>query len=151
MWNADGAGIVEVAFLCWEEAFVGVDDLAGEGGEGDVGDSFGEAGEGFEDGFVGDGLTDEAGGPAGEIFGWACVASSDSFGEGFRVDEFGMSGGSWEWVGEFGFDVVSLMGQSLELLRVCQAFELYPRRNLSIAARTVCSEGRGGCGGLAGW
>ena len=53
----------------WEEAFVGVDGLARGGGEGVVGDSVDEAGEGFEDGFVGDGLADEAGGPAGEVFG----------------------------------------------------------------------------------
>ena len=55
--------------------------MAGEGGEGVVGDSFNEACEGFEDGFVGDGLADEAGGPAGEIFGCAFVALFDSFGE----------------------------------------------------------------------
>ena len=69
MGDADGAGVVEVAFLCWEETFVGVDGLAREGGEGVVGDSVNEAGEGFEDGFVGDGLADKAGGPAGEAFG----------------------------------------------------------------------------------
>ena len=40
-----------------------------EGAGGVVGDSVDEAGEGFEDGFIGDGLADEAGGPAGEVFG----------------------------------------------------------------------------------
>ena len=81
MGDADGAGVVEVAFLCWKEAFVGVDGLAREGGEGVVGDSFDEAGEGFKDGFVGDGLGEQAGGPAGEIFGCARVAFFDGFGE----------------------------------------------------------------------
>ena len=32
MGDADGAGVVEVAFFCGEEAFVGVDGLAGRAG-----------------------------------------------------------------------------------------------------------------------
>ena len=56
VWDANGAGVEEVPFFGREEGFVGVEDLARECGEGIVGDAFGEAGEGFEDGFVFEGL-----------------------------------------------------------------------------------------------
>ena len=72
--DAKGAGVEEVPFFGREEAFVGVEDLARECGEGIVGDAFGEAGEGFEDGFVFEGLLEDAGIPACDVVGCADVA-----------------------------------------------------------------------------
>ena len=94
-----GRGSLRLPFFAGRKAFVGVDGLAGEGGEGVVGDSFDEACEGFEDGFVGDGLADEARGPAGEVFGCAFVAL------------FGRSSGSMMrlgWSGGLGSGLVDL-------------------------------------------
>ena len=54
MRDADGAWIIEVAFLGGKKEFDGIEILARSGGEGVVGDSFDEAAVGFEDGFVGD-------------------------------------------------------------------------------------------------
>ena len=59
VWDADGAGVVEVSFFRREEAFVGVEGLARERWEGVVGDALGEASEGFEDGGVVKGLAAE--------------------------------------------------------------------------------------------
>ena len=106
VWDADGAGVVEVSFFRREEAFVGVEGLARERWEGVVGDALGEASEGFEDGGVVKGLAEDAGVPACDVVGFAVVARFDGFDEAIRVeDDVGALGRLREGTWEFGFDV----------------------------------------------